>query len=336
MGFVKNEQELRVGKLSLGDSMVNFLDRLNARIAGFDSELSLDEQTPAPLIFVMGLPRSATTLSTQLLAANLNLGFISNVAAKFWEAPAAGILFSKAVLGDMRDTSYDSFYGKTENPAGLHEFSYFWHKLFHMEEMPPYDAPAKARAIDWQLVADSLHGISSAWGKPTVMKAFDVVYHLPKISEIIPRSLFVFVERDLKEISMSLAKGRIDYYGNLETWLSMYPPEYPELRHKPWHEQIAGQVCGLHKLHEDGFSRISDKRLIRIPYQDLCASPATLVEEVRARLRDHFNVRVDRIGSPPASFSYKTSSIDTDLEKKLLHSLEAQMLKLSMNSYPED
>lgn len=331
MSFTKKEQSQRVGELALDKSMVDFLDTFNERLKGFDSEIThTDGDEIPPLIFVLGLPRSATTLTTQLLAANLDLGFISNVVAKFWEAPVAGVHFSKAVLGEIRDTSYDSVYGKTANPAGLHEFSYFWHKLFLMQDMPPYDMSSKAAEIDWTVVKETLHGIASAWGKPTVMKAFDVVFHLPKISEIIPRSLFVFVERDLEEVAESLAKGRLDYYGNLDTWLSMYPPEYESIKDLPWHEQIAGQVCSLQKMHDDGFSRIPEERVLRIPYADLCASPASFVDGVRERLCHLFAVDIASVNTPPTSLDYSTSSLDENQRKVLKQSLASCMSYYSL------
>lgn len=328
MSFVTSDYSKRKNRTEFDVQISKFLEAFNTHITGFDDSLGLpvDDDHP-PLVFVLGLPRTATTLCTQLIAGNLDMGCITNIAARLWRAPMAGILLSKAILGESITTSYNSTYGTTASPGEPHEFSFFWHNLFKMHDMPPYDAKKIAQTIDWNSVAKSLKQISLAWEKPTVLKGFDVVYHLKKIYEIVPRSLFVFIERDLNEVAVSLAKGRLDYYGDINHWLSMYPPEYLELKDKPWHQQIAGQVAGLWELHEEQMAQISSERLIRIDYRDLCNTPKTLVTSVQDRLQNLFAVRVEDTNTPPSSFEYCTESIAGEQKDILLRSLDARLAR---------
>ena len=78
-------------------------------------------------IYLCGLPRSGTTLTSQIIARGLDLSYINNLAARFWLAPLQGILFSQAVIGKEKLNLFKSDYGKSLELHGIHEFMYFWY-----------------------------------------------------------------------------------------------------------------------------------------------------------------------------------------------------------------
>ena len=71
-------------------------------------ELRCEQDLPAspsrPIVFVLGAPRSGTTLLTQWLAASGHFGVPSNLLARFYEAPYIGGLVQR-LLTDP-DLSY--------------------------------------------------------------------------------------------------------------------------------------------------------------------------------------------------------------------------------------
>ena len=58
----------------------DFLAQLNENLADQEENLYKDYEIDFPFIFVFGLPRSGTTLITQVIAQSLNIGYINN----FW------------------------------------------------------------------------------------------------------------------------------------------------------------------------------------------------------------------------------------------------------------
>src|ERR1051326_495618 len=65
---------------------------LNELLAPLEAWLEQDFQAPIhPVTFVLGPPRSGTTVTGQLIARSGLFGFISNFAARFWGAPALGL-----------------------------------------------------------------------------------------------------------------------------------------------------------------------------------------------------------------------------------------------------
>src|SRR5665213_31108 len=68
------------------------LAALNELLAPVEAELERHYSAPRfPVTFVLGPPRSGTTLTSQLLAQSGLFGIISNFAARFWRAPALGL-----------------------------------------------------------------------------------------------------------------------------------------------------------------------------------------------------------------------------------------------------
>lgn len=76
-------------------------------------------------IFIFGLARSGTTLVSQLIADNTDLGYINNLSASFWENPQYGVYLSLH-LGVQTRISYGSDLGRTETIGDISEFGYFW------------------------------------------------------------------------------------------------------------------------------------------------------------------------------------------------------------------
>ena len=80
---------------------------------------------PVQPIFIVGLPRSGSTLLVQLLIAKLRLGYATNLMARFWGRPAFGVALNRALSTDPGAISVsDSVYGQTQGYEGHHEFGW--------------------------------------------------------------------------------------------------------------------------------------------------------------------------------------------------------------------
>ena len=72
---------------------------LNEYLRPRELELYRDREIEHALVFVVGLPRSGTTLLTQVLAYCLDAGYVNNFAARFWLAPVHGLRLSRLMRG---------------------------------------------------------------------------------------------------------------------------------------------------------------------------------------------------------------------------------------------
>ena len=99
----------------------------------------------------MGVPRSGTTLVSQLVSAHLDVGYINHLVAAFWRAPVTGIRLSKKLIKGVRETSFASEFGRTSHLWEPHEFGYFWAHHLQQEDMSA-PKPGAATRIDWEVL----------------------------------------------------------------------------------------------------------------------------------------------------------------------------------------
>ena len=132
-----------------------FFQRLNMDLTGLENELfnsAISEKYPN--FFILGLPRSGTTMLNQLLFNCLNIACTNNLMAKFWETPLVGAYLSKTLLGKYKPQKYDSVYGKNNDIASPHEFSYFWHRLLSIKpsDIETYNADNIKNILNWNRI----------------------------------------------------------------------------------------------------------------------------------------------------------------------------------------
>lgn len=132
---IENRREDMI-KSSLDDT--KFLSALNDRLALFEAEQSVTSDREWPHIWVIGLPRSGSTLLMQLICAGLNVGYINNLTARFWRAPQTGMRLSNILLNDTRPKLFSSHYGSSPELSGPHEFSYFWHDRLGVDDFDAF------------------------------------------------------------------------------------------------------------------------------------------------------------------------------------------------------
>src|SRR5215831_17612554 len=101
-----------VGRYRKDPSAERFIAHLNATLrAAHDAELA-DLPAGEPIIHVVGVPRSGTTLAMQLLSCAYEIGYVDNLAATFWQAPLYGIRLSRKLLG-RKSSAFNSDFGRT-------------------------------------------------------------------------------------------------------------------------------------------------------------------------------------------------------------------------------
>mgnify|MGYP006412211417 FL=1 len=151
----------------------NVIASMNYALSKFNNTFqdTIDVDDGHPLIIPFGLPRSATTLLTQVIISYFDVGYVDNIIARFWESPIYGIALSNALLKEKHN-SFSSNYGKTLEISSPHEFSYFWHKWMSIDSLYDLDIERIKRDTNWIGLSNILTQMSIEFDKPMVMKGF--------------------------------------------------------------------------------------------------------------------------------------------------------------------
>lgn len=190
-----------------------FLHRLNTPLLA--PNFGIPERNPTHrLIFVCGVPRSGTTLLTQLIAQYFDIGFIDHLTARFYKRPAVGAMLRRSVFGDRHETNYRSEYGRTENPLDVHHMGWFWRHYFDLDERGVVLGRPDPRATDYLLE------LLGAWQKPVVMLG-----HYPMLLPSLPGAVFVRIRRDQDAVVKSLQRAYEVHGGPFGVRLDARTPE---------------------------------------------------------------------------------------------------------------
>ena len=292
-----------------------FLDRINTLLRPADDAFAPpSDATATPLIFVVGTPRSGSTLLAQLLPSALELGHVSNLMARFHGVPSVGARLQRMLLKTPRcETDFAAEHGLTSDPESTHEFGYFWRRWFPFDETHQVSQEQLART-DIAGLQRELAVIAAVFGAPVVFKNLILGLHIPSLMSWLKAPLFVDLERCRDAVAHSILRARRESPGGESEWWSLRPPEYTNLRELEPREQIAGQILSTRLHIEEALAQIPSQNRIRVTYEELCNSPRGVVARLRGKLED-LGHPVDCRVEPPAELVCRNRNVDRKEEK---------------------
>lgn len=267
----------------IGDSgELAWLDSMNISLANLERDLVDTFEVPKlPLLFVVGAPRSGTTLLTQLLIKHFEIGYINNVAARFWNAPYIGVQLAHTLANrNVPETGLSSVYGSVSGYEGPHEFGHFWQRWFSYEETHRVSAECLAQ-VDVTYLNKELAAVESVFNRPTIYKNLAACgMQSDFLAKILPKSAFIRLRRDPFRVACSLLKARQVVNNNKQDWFSVRPAEYPVLKDLNYADQIAGQIECIEKHLNRALEECPKNRKLEIDYDDLVTSTESTLERV--------------------------------------------------------
>ena len=313
--FVSDENNKRTESYHKDTQMEHRFVRMNIALSHLE-EFSSDG-IDYPTVFIFGLPRSGTTLSHQLIAQCLDLGYINNLIARFWLAPQYGIALSKTVLGLQKNPQFNSNLGQTSGPFGPHEFGYFWNTWLKVKDINDWMAFDNPRPeIDWPELGRAVRGMQGMFGTGIVFKTMYAPVHIREFAKTFSMPLFIYVERDPVDVALSILAARIAVYGRPDLWWSVYTPNYYALAELPFHQQIAGQVYSLRETYEKQIGLIPSELSMRLHYSRLCEAPSDVIDDIRTRVAEVYGVDIGLRFSPPERFEFRARPDVLDEDQK--------------------
>lgn len=277
-----------------------------------------------PFLFVFGLPRSGTTMLTQLIIRTFTTGYINNFMARFWLAPVTGIKLSKIILGNKRQASLSSNYGSTKNIYDLHEFGYFWRHWLEIDSIQKLiQIEKRENEINWNGLNLVLANMQHEFDKAFCMKNIFGAYHLPQMVQTIPHSIWLYIRRDPLDNAISVLNARKKFYQDMNHWWSTIPLEFDRLKEEKYIDQIAGQIYYLTQFYEKQIKAVDPKHVFQVDYKNLCKNPDFYIRALQNKMAKDFDYKQE-IGDLPKSLNYKTYDVDNK---------EKEQLKTALSKY---
>lgn len=283
-----------------------FLKEVNEVLRDREKMHYLGGSVKHPFVFIFGLPRSGTTLMSQLLAYSFDIGYVNNFIARFWLAPVTGIRLFRIFYGNEQSRNFQSNYATTKDLTGIHEFGYFWRYWLQKERISDVVNLEESRQrIDWEGLRLTLINMQGEFGKGCCAKNIFGSYHMKELTDLLGKVLFIFIERDPLDVAVSILEARKKYYEDLNLWWSYAPPEYYKIRNLSYKEQIGGQIYYLQRFYNHELRKIPNN-VLKFNYKEVCENPQAVLDKVRAQTKANWNYELTQKISFFEGFPYRT------------------------------
>ena len=308
------------------DSINEILEELKELLRPIQIEKQLDASSSQfPLGFIVGSPRSGTTLFLQWLSSLGCFSYPTNTLARFSYAPYIGALVQKMLFEKKYDplneldfnsieSTFTSNLGKSNGFLEPNEFQHFFRNYIN-NFFPQYIEPSEVNNIDFNGLFKGLESIQSVFNKPFVTKALMIQYNLEEFYSYNTNSIFFYVKRDPIYVMQSIYKARIKYFEDVNSWWSVRPKEYPELLKMDNYHQIAGQVYFTDMHLKKQLVNIPEKSKIIINYEGFCSNPNFYLEKIEQKYQENNCVLEFEKNT---RYNFKNSNFDTLSKEELL------------------
>jgi len=248
--------------------LVQNLFKSNKLLIRSENNFIANKKYESPPIFIIGLPRSGTTLLYQLLIDTYRFAYFSNISNYFFTSPVLLSYISLKIFGYYKPIDYESQFGLTSGISSPSESGFIFRNWFD-------------KTINKEKITKSIFAVSNVYGAPFITKNLYNNFRVEILNVLFPNSVFIEVKRDLKFVGQSLLKARKDKFGSYNEWFGVEPLDYKEIRkiENPI-EQVSRQILSINKTIKSSLAKIEGNRKIEITYDELCNNPDLVLKQI--------------------------------------------------------
>lgn len=246
-------------------------------------------------IFIIGPPRSGSTILYQLITNFFNVNYIDNLIHLSRNNLFFGFWLSNLFFKNKNHNTFKSDYGNTQK-FGLHapsEGGNIWYRWFSKNEA--YFQIDSLSNIKIKAIHNTMNSILNKYNKPLVIKNLMFSQRIQVLSQTCPNAKFIVIKRSPEYNAQSIYKARLNQ--SKHEWWSTQPKNYKELLHLSLIEQAVNQVFLLEKQIDEDLNLFPKENIIIIKYEDLindCKKTLdNLIEFINTNKRiDYSNVKL--------------------------------------------
>lgn len=269
-------------------------------------------------IFIIGVPRSGSTLLYQLIAYCFEVSYLTNKLAKHNTFPCILSLPLSIIGGCNSPELFDSNYGEVPGWRSPSQGWTFWDRWFPSEDQSYVGLNELSEATTKKL-RNTILLMEKIYKRPFVNKAMSLGVRILPVSHAFPEALFIRIHRNQLDIAQSILKGRSDYMGDKNKWFSVKPSEYEKIKDKDYITQVCGQIYFLERDMDRDIQIIGKHRCLDIQYAELCTNPKSVIEKIEQfyNLNTYYG-QIRKRKEPPPYFNLSTGKKCNDSDYNLL------------------
>jgi hypothetical protein len=263
-------------------------------------------------VFIIGPPRTGSTILYQILTNNLDLLYIDNLMDIFHRNILFGGRLSYFLFRNKPHNCFQSKYGGTFR-CGMHapsECGRFWYQWIpNQQHFVDFDELNSKSVKEIRFL---LNAIMNKLGKPIVIKNLANSLRLRLISQIFPYSKIIFIRRDPLETSLSVYRARKNKRIDPQSTWSITPPNLEKLGQMTEYELIVRQIFLIERQIWMDKKFFPSQNFYYLNYNQFINDPKTEINSLRNFI--HPNI------------SYRNNFISSEFKKKSYYNMNQQII----------
>ncbi|MCZ6835876.1 MAG: sulfotransferase [Planctomycetota bacterium] len=271
-------------------------------------------------VFIVGPPRSGTTLLYETLVTRFRFSYFSNAAHRIHRTPAVATSLFKSSIRNWRG-AFKSEYGKIKGWGAPCEAGWIWDRWMSGLRHSNSDRVDHESVLEMQRTIKAIANLIDA---PFLGKNVDLSECLTALDHVFPGCVFLHIQRSEADCIRSIYRLRKKRLGadRMQEWLSVKPKGWKAYRGAEPIRQIAAQVFGVHQDIRNDASLIGAHRVHGIDYEALCENPNREMNAIEAFLNTS-RVTIERRDELPRQFERPAfRPLEARLERMISESIE--------------
>lgn len=238
-----------------------------------------------PPVFIIGAPRTGSTIFYQTITNCWDVGYITNLECRLCRSIIVASIFSRKMFRNKAHDNYESYHGSTKGLNSPSECGQFWYRWFPTDRhFVDKDELNSSQQKEMRAVVGALITVKN---RPLFFKNMNCGQRLAALSQIFPEAIFLNCVRDPLYVAQSLLETRKRVYGNYDTWWSIMPKNFSQLQSLHATEQVVAQIYNIETQINKDLKQYFPGRYIRVQYEDFCNNPERQIQDIMSFLESH-------------------------------------------------
>ena len=232
-------------------------------------------------VFILGAPRTGSTVLYQALCSRWVLPYISNFTnSHFAQTPIVGLTIQKALPADI---SFVSRYGKTSGALQPSEGSALLSRWFGGGHPSAVVSHTILEGMSEHFLS-TLSAAETLFQRPLVIKNPWNCFRIRYLAGTLPHARFVWIRRDIAAAAKSDLAARYATKGSPNAWNSATPANVEELRRLPPTQQVVENQREFNAAIGDDLKTHAAGRWAAVCYEGFCRDPEGTLEDLARAL----------------------------------------------------
>ncbi|MFX0198862.1 MAG: sulfotransferase [Candidatus Hodarchaeota archaeon] len=234
-----------------------------------------------PILLIVGVPRSGTTLLYQVLADCLPLSYFNNLSSLFPRSPiSAGFLFNRYL--NQKGQRFTSYYGNTAGFSAPNDGFHVWNRWLGKDR---YSAPEQIDHAAKGEMRRFFNAWLSTFNKPFLNKNNRNTDCVSLLAETLDNTYFIECRRNPLYTAQSLIIARQQIQGSkVIGWGLHAKNSNPGRGPLGYVDAVCDQIYEVEIKLRDDKKRIGEERFIEVSYERFCEDPFGAVQLVSKRI----------------------------------------------------